>query len=55
MTRTGKSGMFLLRVFLISALLWVPADRIGAETKVARIGYLIPMPLAQFTDLNWDN
>ena len=52
MTRTCKSGMFLLCVFLISALLWLAADRAGAETQVARIGYLIPMPLAQFADLN---
>ena len=52
MTRTCKSGMALLRVFLISALLWVPADRAGAETQVARIGYLTPAPLAIVADLN---
>jgi putative ABC transport system substrate-binding protein len=52
MTRTYKSGIFLLRVFLIGALLWVPADRADAETQVARIGYLTHPPLAQFADLN---
>ncbi len=52
MTRTCKSGMFLLRGFLIGALLWVPADRADAETELARIGYLSHPPLAQFADLN---
>ncbi len=52
MTRTCKSWMFLLRVFLISALLWVPANRAGAETQVARIGYLSHPPLAQFAVLS---
>ena len=52
MIRTCKSWMFLLRVFLIGTLLWVSADRVGAETQVARIGYLSHPPLAQFAVLN---
>ena len=51
MTRTCKSWMFFVRFFLISALLWVPANRVGAETQMARIGYLNPVPLAQIADL----
>ena len=52
MTRTCKGWMFLLCVFLIGALLWVPANRADAETQVARIGYLTPVSLAKFADLN---
>jgi putative ABC transport system substrate-binding protein len=36
--------MFFLCVFLISALLWVPANRVGAETQGARIGFLTYSP-----------
>jgi putative ABC transport system substrate-binding protein len=44
--------MFLLGVFLIGTLLWVPANGVGAETQMARIGYLTPAPLAVVADLN---
>jgi len=45
MTRTFKSGIFFLCVFLIGTLLWVPADRAGAETQEVRIGHLSYSPM----------
>jgi putative ABC transport system substrate-binding protein len=52
MTQTCKGRMFLLRVFLIGVLLWLPANMAGAESRKARIGYLTYPPLALFADLS---
>jgi len=52
MTRSRKDWMFLLRVFLIGTLLWMPSNRVGAENQMARIGYLTHPPLADFADFN---